>query len=205
MSDPPRERPLPLVVRGLTRRYGNFVAVDALDLEVRAGEIVGFLGPNGAGKTTTLRCVSGLLRPDSGTIAVAGHRLDQAPRPARAAMGFVPDRPFFYERLSAREFLEFVAALYEQPVEPEDGLRQSYPLLVRALANVVLCYVPSSGVSFTTMERGHYRVEANGGPPLAVAVAAGRLDGLAGVAIGYAPLLVLAFRFKAGAAAEQEI
>jgi ribulose-5-phosphate 4-epimerase/fuculose-1-phosphate aldolase len=65
----------------------------------------------------------------------------------------------------------FVAALYEQPVEPEDGLRQSYPLLVRALANVVLCYVPSSGVSFTTMERGHYRVEANGGPPLAVAVA----------------------------------
>jgi ribulose-5-phosphate 4-epimerase/fuculose-1-phosphate aldolase len=66
----------------------------------------------------------------------------------------------------------FVAALYEQDEEPDDGLRQSYPLLVRALANVVLCYVPSSGVSFTTMERGHYTVEENGrGPGFAQAVA----------------------------------
>ena len=59
----------------------------------------------------------------------------------------------------------FVAALYQLDEEPEDGLRESYPMLVRALANVVLCYVPATGVSFTTMERGHYTVEENGGGP----------------------------------------
>ncbi len=73
----------------------------------------------------------------------------------------------------------FVAALYAEDEEPEDGLRQSYPLLVRALANVVLCYVPSSGVSFTTMERGHYTVEENGGGPAFAQAVAERLLPLA--------------------------
>ena len=107
----------PLRVRGLVRRYGRFTAVDGLDLEVRAGEILGFLGPNGAGKTTTLRCCSGLLRPDAGEIAIAGASLADEPLRARASFGFVPDRPFLYERLSAREMLDFVAALYEVPRE----------------------------------------------------------------------------------------
>jgi len=110
------ERPsIPLEIRGLTRRYGPVVAVDGLDLEVRRGEILGFLGPNGAGKTTTLRCTSGLLRPHAGAIRVAGHDLEQEPRRARAAMGFVPDRPFLYPRLTAREFLDLVGALYDVP------------------------------------------------------------------------------------------
>jgi ribulose-5-phosphate 4-epimerase/fuculose-1-phosphate aldolase len=73
----------------------------------------------------------------------------------------------------------FVAALYALDAEPEDGLRQSYPMLVRALANVVLCYVPASGVSFTTMERGHYTVEENGGGPAFAAAVAERLLPLA--------------------------
>ncbi len=111
----------PLEVRGLTRRFGRFTAVDALSLEVRAGEIVGFLGPNGAGKTTTLRCCSGLLRPDAGEIVVAGAPMRGAPLDARARLGFVPDQPFLYERLTAREFLDFVAALYHVPARTAAG------------------------------------------------------------------------------------
>ncbi|HET9326291.1 MAG TPA: ABC transporter ATP-binding protein [Candidatus Eisenbacteria bacterium] len=106
---------VPLEIRGLTRRYGSLVAVDHLDLEVRAGEILGFLGPNGAGKTTTLRCISGLLRPHAGTIRVAGFDLEREALRARASMGFVPDRPFLYPRLTAREFLDLVGALYDVP------------------------------------------------------------------------------------------
>jgi ABC-2 type transport system ATP-binding protein len=110
---------VPLEVRGLVRRYGRFVAVDRLDLEVRPGEILGFLGPNGAGKTTTLRCCAGLLRPDMGEIRIAGASLTHEPMRARSAFGFVPDRPFLYDRLTAREFLDFVAALYDVP--PAEG------------------------------------------------------------------------------------
>ena len=102
----------PLRARGLTRRYGSVTAVDALDLDVGPGEIVGFLGPNGAGKTTTLRLCCGLLRPDAGEVWIAGHALDREPLAARARLGFVPDRPFLYERLTAVEMLDHLAALY---------------------------------------------------------------------------------------------
>jgi ABC-2 type transport system ATP-binding protein len=105
----------PLLARGLTRRFGALVAVDGLDLEVRPGEILGFLGPNGAGKTTTLRMCAGLLKPDAGTIEVAGASLAREPRRAKARFGFVPDRPFLYERLTGAEFLDLVGALYEVP------------------------------------------------------------------------------------------
>jgi ABC-2 type transport system ATP-binding protein len=120
----------PLAVRGLQRRYGRFVAVDRLDLDVRPGEILGFLGPNGAGKTTTMRCCAGLLKPDAGEITIAGASLAREPMRARAAFGFVPDRPFLYERLTAREFLDFVGALYD--VEPAE-CRSRADLLVTRL------------------------------------------------------------------------
>ncbi len=107
--------PPPLRLTRLVRRYGSFTAVDGLDLEVRSGEILGFLGPNGAGKTTTLRCCAGLLRPDAGEIAIGGASLAREPRRTKAALGFVPDRPFLYERLSAREMLDLVGALYDVP------------------------------------------------------------------------------------------
>jgi ABC-2 type transport system ATP-binding protein len=119
----------PLVIDALTRRFGTVTAVSTLSLEVRAGEIVGFLGANGAGKTTTLRCASGLLAPDEGTIHVAGADLEREPRVAKARLGLVPDRPFLYDRLSAREFLAFVAALYDLPAEA--AARRAEELLAR--------------------------------------------------------------------------
>jgi ABC-2 type transport system ATP-binding protein len=96
----------------LSRSYGPLKALDRLSLEVRPGEILGFLGPNGAGKTTTLKLCAGLLRPDSGGIWIDGASLADEPLRARARLGLVPDRPFLYEQLSAREFLSFAAALY---------------------------------------------------------------------------------------------
>lgn len=119
----------PLEVRGLTRSFGRVHAVADVSLHVEPGEIVGFLGANGAGKTTTLRCVAGLLSADAGSIAVAGADLAREPRVAKARLGFVPDRPFLYDRLSAREFLAFVAALYDLPAEP--AARRAEELLTR--------------------------------------------------------------------------
>jgi len=119
----------PLVVESLARRFGRVVAVADVSLEVGAGEIVGFIGANGAGKTTTLRCVSGLLAPDAGRVLVAGADLGRMPRAAKSRLGLVPDRPFLYERLSAREFLAFVAALYDLPVDA--SARRAEELLER--------------------------------------------------------------------------
>ncbi|MEE9263922.1 MAG: ABC transporter ATP-binding protein, partial [Vicinamibacteria bacterium] len=96
----------------LTKRYGQHVAVDQLNLDIQPGELFGFLGPNGAGKTTTIKMLAGLLRPTSGRIVLAGHDLDLEPEKAEAALGFIPDRPFLYEKLSATEFLQFVAGIY---------------------------------------------------------------------------------------------
>jgi ABC-2 type transport system ATP-binding protein len=119
----------PLSIRGLVRRYGRLTAVDGLDLEVRPGEILGFLGPNGAGKTTTLRCASGLLRAHAGSIAVAGFALADDTPAARAALGYVPDRPFLYPRLTGHEFLELIAALYDVP--PAEARARGDALLTR--------------------------------------------------------------------------
>src|SRR5690348_859184 len=98
----------------LTKRYGSFTAVDGIDLEVPRGELFGFLGPNGAGKTTTLRMIAGILRPTSGRITIAGVDLARDPVAAKAKLGFIPDRPFIYEKLTGAEFLRFVAGLYDQ-------------------------------------------------------------------------------------------
>jgi len=119
----------PLVVHALSKRFGSVHAVAGLSLDVRAGEIVGFLGANGAGKTTTLRCVSGLVTPDAGEVTVAGASLAREPLTAKARLGLVPDRPFLYERLSAREFLAFVAALYDLPADASE--RRAEELLAR--------------------------------------------------------------------------
>jgi len=101
-----------IAVEALVKTYGSFTAVDGVSLSVEPGEIHGFLGPNGAGKTTTIRIIAGLLKPTSGRITINGHDLAQAPEAAKASLGFIPDRPFLYEKLTAREFLRFHGGLY---------------------------------------------------------------------------------------------
>ncbi|HVA56313.1 MAG: ABC transporter ATP-binding protein [Gemmatimonadaceae bacterium] len=98
----------------LTKRYGTFTAVDAIDLDVPRGELFGFLGPNGAGKTTTLRMIAGILRPTGGIVEIGGVDIAKDPIAAKMMLGFIPDRPFIYEKLTGAEFMRFVAGLYNQ-------------------------------------------------------------------------------------------
>lgn len=99
-------------IENLSKRFGKTQAVDHIDLHVPPGAVMGFLGPNGAGKTTTIRMLAGLMKPDTGTIVLNGHDLATEPQRAKAVTGFVPDRPYLYEKLTGWEFLEFTAGLY---------------------------------------------------------------------------------------------
>ncbi len=99
-------------VRGLTKLYGDLAAVSNLSFTVRAGEVLGLVGPNGAGKTTTLRSLSGIIRPTSGTIHIAGRDLAADPVGAKGALAFIPDEPHLFEYLSVDEHLQFIARLY---------------------------------------------------------------------------------------------
>jgi ABC-2 type transport system ATP-binding protein len=101
-----------IAIHDLVKTYGRFTAVNGVSLEVKPGEIHGFLGPNGAGKTTTLRMIAGLLKPTAGRIEVNGHDLATDPEAAKASLGFIPDRPFIYEKLTAGEFLRFHGGLF---------------------------------------------------------------------------------------------
>ena len=99
-------------LQGVTKRYGKFTAVQPLDLHVKAGELFGFLGPNGAGKTTTIRMVTGVLRPTSGTIHIAGKDMTADAVAAKRHIGYIPDRPMLYDKLTGAEFLRFVSGLW---------------------------------------------------------------------------------------------
>ena len=101
-------------ITGLTKRYGTFTAVDGLSLDIPPGTLFGFLGPNGAGKTTTLRMIAGILRPTAGTVEIAGEDIHKNAIAAKARLGYIPDRPFVYDKLTGAEFLRFTAALYGQ-------------------------------------------------------------------------------------------
>lgn len=104
-------------LESLTKTYGKFVAVDNIDLHVQRGTMFGFVGPNGAGKTTTLRIIAGIMRPTAGRIWLGGDDVVADPMAAKARLGFIPDRPFLYEKLTGAEFLRFVAGLYRQDGE----------------------------------------------------------------------------------------
>jgi ABC-2 type transport system ATP-binding protein len=99
-------------VDDVVKVYGTFRAVDGVSLSVPAGQIHGFLGPNGAGKTTTIRMIAGLLKPTSGRVTINGQDLAREPEAAKMSLGFIPDRPFIYEKLTAGEFLRFHGGLY---------------------------------------------------------------------------------------------
>jgi len=106
----------------VTRKYGNKVAVSGLTLEVPAGELFAFLGPNGAGKTTTIKMMVGLLRPTSGTVKLCGYDVVKDSRPAHRLLGYVPDVPYLYDKLTGHEFLQFIAQMYGY--DPEQSARQ---------------------------------------------------------------------------------
>jgi len=108
-------------LEGLAKTFGSFKAVDGVDLDVAPGEIHGFLGPNGAGKTTTIRMIAGLLKPTAGRVTIDGHDLAREPEAAKSALGFIPDRPFLYEKLTAAEFLRFHGGLYGLEGEPVEA------------------------------------------------------------------------------------
>jgi ABC-2 type transport system ATP-binding protein len=106
-------------IENLTKRFGSNTAVDRLDLSLGAGEVFGFLGPNGAGKTTTIRMMVGLLRPTAGTVVYddSGQRLDiqKDSLEIRKRIGYIPDAPFLYEKLTGREHLRFIGEVYQIP------------------------------------------------------------------------------------------
>ncbi|OQY05190.1 MAG: ABC transporter [Desulfobacteraceae bacterium 4572_123] len=99
-------------LKELTKKYVDFPAVNNLNLSIQKGEIFGFIGPNGAGKTTTIKMIGGILEPTSGSIMIAGISMKDQPEKAKSKIGFIPDRPYLYEKLTGMEFLKFVADLY---------------------------------------------------------------------------------------------
>ncbi len=96
----------------VTKKFGTKVAVQNLDLRIEPGELFAFLGPNGAGKTTTIKMICGLLFPTAGTVRVGGLDVQTDGLEARKLLSYVPDQPFIYERLTGREFLQFIADMY---------------------------------------------------------------------------------------------
>ncbi|MCL0036530.1 ABC transporter ATP-binding protein [Dehalococcoidia bacterium] len=101
-----------LKIENLSKSYGKFAAVKNVSLELRRGEVFGFLGPNGAGKTTTIKVCTGLLKPSDGRVIIGGFDIVKQPVAAKELLGYVPDNPFLYDKLTGREFVRFVSRLY---------------------------------------------------------------------------------------------
>jgi ABC-2 type transport system ATP-binding protein len=118
-----------IVIDSLRKSYRGFTAVSDLSLQVAPGELYGFLGPNGAGKTTTIKGLVGLLHPSAGRVSVAGHDLTREPEQAKRRIGYIPDRPFLYEKLTGAELIRYLGALYG--AEPHGLERRARELLER--------------------------------------------------------------------------
>ena len=114
-------------LKNLSKSYGAKLAVNDISLSIGPGEIFGLLGPNGAGKTTTLKMLAGILQPGAGSRAICGFDVERDPLRAKQCLGFIPDDPFIYEKLSGREFMHLVARLYDCPKE---GLEQRVEELI---------------------------------------------------------------------------
>src|SRR5690242_4190885 len=109
----------------VSKRYGTKVAVENLTLRIEPGELFAFLGPNGAGKTTTIKMLVGLLQPTSGSVRIAGYDVVSQSREANLRTGYVPDEPYLYDKLSGREFLQFIGDMYGLPkAETERSIEQ---------------------------------------------------------------------------------
>jgi len=99
-------------IKNLTKNYGETTAVSGLNIDIEGGEIFGFIGPNGAGKTTTIKCISGLLSYDSGEIVINGKDILTNSREVKRSIGYIPDTPFLYDKLTGAEFLQFIGRIY---------------------------------------------------------------------------------------------
>src|SRR5215510_11447665 len=100
---------------GLSKRYGETLAVRDVSFKVAGGEVVGFLGPNGAGKTTTMRMLTGFLPPSTGSITIANRDLAGDPMNARRAIGYLPETPPLYPEMRVVEYVTYTAALRDVP------------------------------------------------------------------------------------------
>ncbi len=106
-----------LQLKNLSKKFGTFQAVNNLNLQVNSGEFFGFLGPNGAGKTTTIKMICGLLSPSEGSVLIDGLDIQKNPVEAKRIIGYIPDQPYLYDRLTGREFLFFAGGLYGIPTK----------------------------------------------------------------------------------------
>jgi ABC-2 type transport system ATP-binding protein len=106
-----------IAINEVSKQYGNKLAVDRLTLHIPAGELFAFLGPNGAGKTTTIKMMCGLLFPTTGTVSIGGYDVRTQGDQARQLISYVPDQPYLYEKLTGREFLQFIADMYSLPAD----------------------------------------------------------------------------------------
>jgi len=118
-----------LVIKNLKKRFNNVWAVRDLNLVLKPGEIFVLLGPNGAGKTTTLKLIAGLLHPDAGGIYIEGIDVEKEPIKAKSCIGYIPDEPFIYSKLTGREFINFIAGIYS--VKREDYEKRMEKLFQR--------------------------------------------------------------------------
>ena len=118
-------------LRNIDKNYGSYTALHQLNLSVPAGEVFGFIGPNGAGKTTTIKIIGGILAPTAGTVRIAGIDMAHDPVAAKQRIGFIPDRPYLYEKLTGMEFLQFTADVYGVP---QATFREKGPTLLEMFA-----------------------------------------------------------------------
>ncbi len=101
-----------LQIKNIVKKFGSFSAVNGINVYINQGELYGFLGPNGAGKTTTIKMIAGIYAPTSGSILINGNDISKNPVKAKLQIGYVPDQPYLYEKLTGREFLYFSGGLY---------------------------------------------------------------------------------------------
>lgn len=125
-------------ISGLSKTYSmnGKPAVDNLDLFVNDGEIFGFIGPNGAGKSTTIKMITGIMPPDSGSIIINGENMTEDPVEAKKLIGYVPDSPDLYERLTGIEYLDFLGDIYEVPGDIRQQRIQRYADMFEMTANL---------------------------------------------------------------------
>ena len=118
-----------LTIQNLTKKFGEITAVNNLNIEVKEGEIYALIGPNGSGKTTTVKVATGLYNPTEGDVLIGGASIAREPEKAKAQIGYIPDEPFVYERMTGREFLHFVGAIFGMSAAMrEEKIKKLLPL-----------------------------------------------------------------------------